>query len=91
MATRAKGRTPRRTGDLAVLAIEQVAHGLSAGVTHFTGSLALVGIHLTLGRWSGGFGGTAIRANVGEAGFIRLQLELFRADGADFCWENHAS
>ncbi len=31
----------------------------------------------------------ALRAAVGETGFIRLQLELFRADGADFDGESH--
>jgi len=76
------------TGKLAILAVQQVAYRLSASVAYFTGGFALVRVHAALGCRSG-FGGTALRADVGEAGFIRLELELFRADRADFCWENH--
>jgi hypothetical protein len=55
----------------------------------FTSILALVGVHAVLTYGGGCFGGTTLRAAVGETGFIRLQLELFLADRADFDGESH--
>jgi hypothetical protein len=78
---------------LAVLAVEEVAHGLTAGIVRFFGGGAFVGGHAALGCGTGRFGGArflcALGAAVGEARFIRLQLELLVADGADFDGKRH--
>jgi hypothetical protein len=57
---------------------------------HFRRRLAFFGIHGTLGRGVGCFGGAARRAAVGETGFVRLQLELFCADHTDFDRKSHS-
>jgi hypothetical protein len=67
----------------AVFAVQQVAHRLPASFVCFFCSLALVGVHPALTGGGSRFGDAAVRAAVGEARFIRLQLELFTADGAD--------
>jgi hypothetical protein len=74
---------------LTILAVEEVAHRLPASFVGFTCSLAFLGVHVTLGRWGRRFGGAAVRAVVGETGFVRLELELFSAEDADFCWGKH--
>jgi len=78
----------------AVFAVEEVAHGLTAGFVRLFGGLAFVGGHAAPGRGVGWFGGVrlllgALGAAVGEAGFVWFQLELFFADGADFDGERH--
>ena len=55
----------------------------------FTSILALIGVHAVLTYGGGCFGGTTLRAAVGETGLIRLQLELYVADRADFDGESH--
>ena len=74
---------------LAILAVQEFAHRLPSSLVRFTRILALVGIHAALSCGGSRFGGTALRAAIGETGFIRLQLELFRADGADFDRGSH--
>ena len=70
---------------LAVFAVEEVAHGFAAGGVGFARGLEGVG------AGSGGisFVFAAGGAAVGEAGFARFQLELFRADDAGFDGEGH--
>src|SRR5258708_16738218 len=58
----------------AVFAVQQVAHRLPASFVCFFCSLALVGVHPVLTGGGRRFGGAAVRAAVGEARFIRLQL-----------------
>ena len=67
---------------LAVLAVEEVAHGLAAGCV---GS-AVGGAGGVRGF---GFGVAALGAAVGKAGLAGFQLELFVADDADFDGEGH--
>ena len=74
---------------LAVLTIEEFAHRLPPSVIGFTSILALIGVHAVLVCRGSCFGGTTLRAAVGEAGFIRLQLQRFVADRADFDRERH--
>jgi hypothetical protein len=75
--------TTPRTADrilaraLAVLAVEEVAHGLSAGFVSLRLGFAVVGGCGLLLCGSGRIGFTARGAAVGEAWFVRLQLELF--------------
>ena len=78
-----------RAGDLAILAVKEVVYRVPASFVGFTRSLAFLGVHVALGCWGRRFRGAAVRAVVGETGFVRLELELFSADGADFCWEKH--
>lgn len=73
---------------LAILAVQQLTHRLSPSLAHFSRILALIGVHAVL-SWDIWFGAAASRAAVGETGLIRLQLELFSADGADLGWESH--
>jgi hypothetical protein len=54
-----------------------------------TSILALIGVHAVLVYRGGSFRSTTLRAAVGETGLIRLQLELFVADRADFDGESH--
>jgi len=61
---------------LTVLAVEQVAHGSSAGVVRLCQTLAFVGVHPLL-RGFGLLGRAAIRAAIGKSGLVGLQLELF--------------
>ena len=74
---------------LAVLTIEEFAHRLPPSLIGFTSILALIGVHAVLVYRGGCFGGTTVRAAVGETGLIRLQFELFFADRADFDGESH--
>jgi hypothetical protein len=74
---------------LAVLTIEEFAHRLPPSVIGFTSILALIDVHAVLVYRGSCFGGTTLRAAVGETGFIRLQLELFLADRADFDGKSH--
>jgi|ERR1700733_4270835 hypothetical protein len=69
---------------LAVLAVQKLAYRLPPGLVHFAFRFALVGAHAGLGDRVGFIVGAARRAAVCETGLIRLQLELFGADGADF-------
>ena len=62
---------------LAILAIEKVSHGFPAGFVGFFLSLAFVGVRGLLRFGTGLFGLAALRAAIGEAGLIRLQLEFF--------------
>jgi hypothetical protein len=74
---------------LAVLAIEEVAHGLTTGFVRFSCVLEFVGVLAAFGSGFGLFGGAAVGAAVGEAGFVGLQFELLFADDADFDGERH--
>ena len=79
----------------AFLAVEQIANRLAARRVGFHLGPALFGAQGTAlrVRSSGGagrFGFAAQWAAVGEAGLIRLQLELFRAEDADFDRKRHA-
>jgi hypothetical protein len=74
---------------LIILAVKELAHGLPPSLVRFTQSLALVGVHAALSDGESWFGATALWATVGESGFVGLQLEFFRADGADFDGESH--
>src|SRR5882757_7443347 len=73
----------------AVLAIEQIAHGLAPSLVRFLLRLALVGVHAAFGGGFGGFRLATRRAAIGKTGFARLQFELFPAHGADFNRESH--
>src|ERR1019366_7166776 len=68
----------------AILAVEEVAHCPSASFVRFHLSFAFVGVHAWLRDGGRVLGFAARRAAVGKAGFIRFQLERFRADGAHF-------
>ena len=78
-----------RDVDLAIFAVQQVAHRLPASLVHFTRGLTLVSVLAVLRCRDSWFGGAARRAMVGETRFIRLQLELFCAESTDFYWESH--
>lgn len=67
---------------LAILAVEKVAHGVSAGFVNFLCGLAIGGVPGTLSRGSGGFLCAAGRTAIGEAGFVWSELELFGTNGA---------
>jgi hypothetical protein len=85
--------TAAQVGGLAVLAVEEVAHRLAAGLVRFIRGLAFVGGHAALGCGTGCFGGAgflcALGAAVCEAGFVGLQFKLLVADGADFDGKGH--
>ena len=66
----------------AVLAIQQVADGLSPGFVCLGFCLALVGIHGTLVSGRRGFRSAAFGAAVGKTRLIGPQLELFGTDYA---------
>jgi len=70
---------PRRVRrcSLAVLAVEQVAHGSSPGFIRLGQTLAFVGVDPPLRRGLGLLGRAASWAAIGESGFIRLELKLF--------------
>ena len=72
----------------AVLAVEEVAHGLTAGFVGFPGGLAFFCAHAARGCGAARFF-CALGAAVGEAGFVGFELELLFADGADFDGERH--
>ena len=61
---------------LAILAVEEVAHRASSSFVCFLHRLAFVGVHAPLRDGAGGFRFAARWAAVGEAGLIRLELEL---------------
>ena len=69
---------------LTILAVKQVAHRLSSSFVRFYLRLAFFRVHCLLRFGINVLGFTARWAAVGKARFIRLQLELFRADGANF-------
>src|ERR1700722_16965784 len=73
---------------LAVLAVEEVAHGSSAGFVRFHLYFAVVGGRALL-LCGGGVRFAARRTAVGEAGFVGLQLELLGTDGANSERESH--
>ncbi len=73
----------------AVLAVEQVAHGSAAGFIRLTLRLAIEGVGEAFTGGRGGFGSTAFRTAIGETGFIRFELKLFRADGTDSDRKRH--
>jgi hypothetical protein len=75
----------------AILAIEQIAHRSSPSFVRFFLILAFVGAHALLRFGVTVFGFAAGRAAVGKARLTRLQLELLRADGADFDRKCHAT
>ena len=80
-STGTSGEVPNRS---ALLAVEHVADGSPPRFVHFALGLAGVGIEVAL---FGGFTGlwlAARRTTVGEAGLIRPQLELLRADDTGF-------
>jgi len=62
---------------------------LAACFVRFSRGLAFVGIHATLGGGISRFVSAALRAAVGETGFIGLEFELLRTDNADFDGECH--
>lgn len=73
----------------AIFAVEEVAHGSPARFIGFGSGFAFIGVD-GLGDYRvGGFGFAAGWAAIGEAGFIRLQLELFAADSTDSDRESH--
>jgi len=72
-----------------VFAVQQVAHRLPASFVCFFGGLTLVGVHAALTCSASRFGSAAVQASVGEAWFIRLQLELFAAHRANFDGKSH--
>jgi hypothetical protein len=74
---------------LDVFAIQQFAHRLPAGGVRFVGVLAFVGVHAAFRCRRGVFGSAALRAAIGEAGFVRFQLEFFFANRANFDGESH--
>jgi hypothetical protein len=74
---------------LAILAIKQLFHGPPACLVGFALHLAFVGIQGALGDGVIRVRLTTGRTAVGEAGFVRLQLEFFRAEDADFYRERH--
>ena len=81
---RAKSLGAMAREPLAILAIKQVAHRLSASFVRFCLSLAFVCVHGLLRFGVSVFRFTARRTAVSKAGLTRLQLELFRADSANF-------
>ncbi len=76
---------------LAILAVQQIAHRSPPSLIRFTHIFALIGVHSPLSCRGRFIGGAALRAAVGETGFIRFQLELFCAGDADFYGESHLS
>ncbi len=68
----------------AILAVEEFPHRLPPGLVHFRVQALLGGKVFRL-RFATGW------ATVRETGLIRLQLKLFRADGAGFYRERHNS
>jgi hypothetical protein len=74
----------------AVFAIEELADGAAASLIQFAVSLACVGIHGTVSA-TDGFGLAACGTTVGEAGLVRLQFKLFRANDTNFDGERHTS
>ena len=89
MTGRNIGRQPRRTPS-ATFTVKEIADRLSAGLIRFDHSLAFVSVHAALGYCVSFFGGAALWTSVGETRFIRFQLELFRADSADFDRKHHS-
>ena len=82
-------RPQTRTTQLAILAVQKVAHRLPPSFICFIQRLALVGIHSMLSRGRGFLGCAALGATIGKTGLIRLELELLFADAADFDRESH--
>lgn len=74
---------------LAILAVQEVAYRLPPGFVGFRSSLAFIRVHATFRRGLRVFGFAASRAAVSEAGFIWLQLKLFRANRADSDRKSH--
>ena len=72
---------------LAVFAVKEIANGLPASLVRFTITLVFVGSVLS-GR-IGWLGRAALWAAIGETRLVGFQLELFRADGADFDGKRH--
>src|SRR3954452_19584915 len=86
--------TSRRRGTrnreaLAVLPVEQVAHGLSPGFVRFLRSLAFIGVHGPPRHRIFLILNAAFRTAIGKAGLVRLQFKFFMADAADFNRECH--
>ena len=79
-----------RINNLAVFAIQQIAHGFPAGGIPLAVGLAAGGFFLRLICQGRLVGGAAFRTTVGKAGFIRLQLKLFSTNRASFDWKSHA-
>jgi len=83
----------KRGRELAVFAVEEIAHCLAPGFVGFLGGLAFFGAHAALSGGAGRIGGggflCALGAAVGEAGFVGFEFELFFADGADFDGKRH--
>src|SRR3977135_89902 len=69
---------------LPILAIKQIAHRLSASFVRFDPRLAFVSVHCLLCLRVSVFRFATRWTAVGKARFTRLQLELFRADSANF-------
>lgn len=59
-------------------------------LVRFNHIFAFVGVHGALDYGIDRFGPAALWAAVGETWFVRLQLELFRADSADFDGKRHS-
>lgn len=74
---------------LAILAVQEFAHRLPPRLIRFTRSFALVCVHAAWRRGGSLCGGAAFWAAVCKAWLVRLQFELFCADGADFNGESH--
>ncbi len=62
---------------LAVFAVKKLAHRLPSGLVRFALRLAFVGVHAAFRYGVNGFSGAALWTAISEAGFIRLQFELF--------------
>jgi hypothetical protein len=73
---------------LAILAVEQVAHSFLPSLVYFFYIAECVGVRTT-GHFRIRYGRAALRAAVREAWLIRLQLEFLRADNADFDGKGH--
>jgi hypothetical protein len=83
------GRQPLGTPS-AIFTVKEIADRLPPGFVRFGRSLAFVGVDAALGDCVSLFGGAALWLSVGETRFIRFQLELFRADSADFDRKHHS-
>ena len=79
----------RRGTDLAVSPIEEVAHGFSASSIEIGIGLRFLATAL-LGRGLRIVLSAAIRTTIGKTRLVGFQLELFRANAANFDRKGHA-
>src|SRR5258705_350110 len=74
---------------LAILAVQQRTHCFPPSRANFAQRFSFISVHAALSFRTGCVVGAAVRAAVGEAGLVGLQLELFAADSTDFDRESH--